>query len=322
VKAISYNIHFPGGKFMVHAVVTGGAGFVGRHLVRDLLETGHRVTVIDSGETGRLDLLPTQCNVVSADISTVSVPEWRKLLHDVDYVYHLAARKYNTPGVTAEGLIAANATATLNLAQVAAELEVKKFVYSSTLYAYGSLGPEIMEETTLPAPKTVYGASKLFGEYALQNKDFSKPLNWAVARFFFVYGPGQFAEGGYKSVIVSNFERISQGVSPQINGDGKQELDYVYVGDVVRALRMLARSEENILVNLGNGIGYTIREVTDLMIKVTKTNLEPIFASPDWTAGTKRVSNITKAEKVLGWKPQVSLEEGLAITWADKMGVA
>lgn len=307
---------------LVHAVVTGGAGFVGRHLVQDLLESGHKVTVIDSGETGRIDLLPSECNVVEADIANLSTPEWRELLHDVDFVYHLAARKYNTPGVTSEGLIAANATATLRLAQAAAEVEVKKLVYSSTLYAYGSLGPEIMAETALPAPKTVYGASKLFGEYALQNKDFMKPLNWAVARFFFVYGPGQFAEGGYKSVIVSNFERISQDIAPQINGDGQQQLDYVYVGDVVRALRLLAQSEVNTMVNLGNGIGYSISEVTDLMIKVTGTKLEPVFADADWTAGTKRVSTITKAEQVLGWKPLVSLEEGLALTWADKMGIA
>lgn len=307
---------------MTNVLVTGGAGFVGRHLVQDLLDSGFTVKVIDSGETGRVDLLPTECQVVEADIASLTVQDWKLLLSGIDVVYHLAARKYNTPGVTAEGLIAANATATLRLAEASAEVEVKKLVYSSTLYAYGSLGPEIMQEENLPQPKTVYGAAKLFGEYALQNKDFAKPLNWSVARFFFVYGPGQFAEGGYKSVIVSNFERISKGLAPVINGDGQQQLDYVFVGDVVRALRLLAETKEQTVFNLGNGRGYSIQEVTDAMIKVSNSSLSPTYADPDWTAGTKRVSSIKKAQELLGWSPQVSLEEGLALTWADKMGVA
>jgi UDP-glucose 4-epimerase len=301
-------------------LVTGGAGFVGRHLVSDLLESGNEVHVVDSGETGRPELLPSSVSLTDVDISNLTDKDWKEILTGVDFVYHLAARKYNTPGVTAEQLIAANATATYRLAEAASNANVKKFVYSSTLYAYGSMGPKVMVETDVPSPKTVYGASKLFGEHSLQNKDFKLPLNWSVARFFFVYGPGQFSEGGYKSVIVSNFERIAKGDNPVIHGSGEQVLDYIYVGDVVRALKKMADSPLNDTFNLGSGNHYSINEVTKLMLDVSKTSLEPIHSEPDWTEGTSRVGDNRKARELLSWEPLVSLEEGLNLTWKDMNG--
>lgn len=307
---------------MARVIVTGGAGFIGRHLVSDLLRSGDEVLVVDSGETGRIDLLPDECEIIHQDISELSLTDWKGLLRGIEVVYHLAARKYNTPGVTAEQLISANATATLRLAQAAAQVGVRKFIYASTLYAYGSLGPNDMSEYDVPEPKTVYGAAKLFGEHALRNKDLGAPLSWAVARFFFVYGPGQFAEGGYKSVIVSNFERIAAGEAPLIFGDGEQTLDYVYVGDIVRGLRALANTSENVLVNLGSGYGASINEVTALMRDVARSTVDPAFAPVDWTAGTRRVADIRRVKQLIGWEPEVSLRDGLQLTWNDRKGVA
>lgn len=300
-------------------LVTGGAGFIGRHLVTDLINNGSAVTVVDSGYTGQISLLPEGVELVKADIADISEEKWGELLTGVDVVFHLAARKYNTPGVTAEQIIDSNVTATWRLAEAASKAKVSKFVFTSSLYAYGSLGPKIMCEEDVPTPITLYGASKLMGENILRSIDFKSELNWAVARLLFVYGPGQFAEGGYKSVIVTNFENIRNKISPTICGDGQQQLDYVYVQDVVEGLKaMSAVSAPKAVANLSTGRAVNINDLTSLMLIQAGSDLKPSYVAADWTEGTSRVGNPKNAELLFGWKPTTTLEKGLQLTWASE----
>lgn len=306
---------FPTGGEMA-VLVTGGAGFIGRHLVRRLVDADEDVVVVDSGETGRLLELPPQVRSHRLDIAVVDRRDWIPLLDGVDRVFHLAARKYNTPGVTPGRTLGANASATLALSEAVRAAGVPRMVYTSSLYAYGALGPSTMSEEDLPAPWTVYGASKLAGEHLMHSALHGSGSSAITARLFFVYGPGQYAEGGYKSVIVANFERMMQGQPPIIRGDGAQRLDYVFVEDVVDALvRMAEPDGPSITVNVGSGSGVSVLELTELMRSVAGFQGEAVFEAPDWTAGTSRVGNVQMARDALGWAAAVPLREGLERTW-------
>lgn len=302
------------------ALVTGGAGFIGRHLIRELLQRGVHVRTIDSGQTGRIDLVDSTVNLVERDIADVSAKEWRDLLVDVDVVFHLAAQKYNTPGITGDQILASNVHATWRLASASAEAGTSRFVFASSLYAYGSLGPKIMSESDVPHPRTLYGASKLMGEHILNVAGETNGLSWQVARLFFVYGPGQFADGGYKSVIVSNFERIAGGKAPLINGDGHQSLDYIFVEDAVSGLIALAESNtDRLTVNLSSGVATPVQELTSLMIEISGTDMLPEYAPSDWTASTIRFGDTRLSRERLQWTPSVTLQEGLSRTWTSLM---
>jgi UDP-glucose 4-epimerase len=300
----------------VRALVTGGAGFIGRHLVDDLIEDNFEVIVLDSGHTGKLDKVNKKAELVKIEIDSCGIKEYKDLLVGVDQVFHLAAQKHNTKDLTPEKVISTNILSTYNLAIASAESKVKRLVFTSSLYAYGSLGPEIMRESDIPAPATLYGASKLMGENILRFAEKQHGLSWNVARLFFIYGPDQFAGSGYKSVIIKNFERMRDGLAAEINGDGKQSLDYVYVKDAVAALRLLANSEiENNTFNVSSGNKISIIDLIDKMESTSGVKIDKIYQPADWTSNSHRFGDNALISKQLGWKPQTSIEEGLSETW-------
>jgi len=300
------------------AVVTGGAGFIGRALVESLLDSGFDVLVVDSGDTGQLGEVPPSAELVERDIGGIEVTEWLDLMSGAEFVFHLAARKYNTPGVTPTEILDTNVAATWKIAEAAATARVKRLVFTSSLYAYGGLGPDAMQESQVPLPTTLYGASKLMGEHMLRTLGKTSGLSWGCARLFFIYGPGQHAEGGYKSVIVSNFGRLNEGLAPIIRGDGQQSLDYVYVSDAIAGLMALANAELNgITVNISSGVPSTIESLTGLMQQTAGTSLPPEYVDADWTQGTRRFGDPALAANQLSWSAAVPLEAGLAQTWSS-----
>lgn len=298
------------------SIVTGAAGFIGTHLVESLARDGHEVIGIDDERTGDWSRLRTDCCRIDRDLSALTDGELRDLAEGTDTVFHLAAEKYNSSKATPSRVIETNVSATQRLFWSAADAGAK-VVFASSLYAYGSIGPAAMSEGDVAAPDTVYGASKLMGEHLLRAATRECDLRWAVARLFFVYGPRQYAEGGYKSVIVKNFERLIRGAAPVIVGDGLQQLDYVYIEDVVAALRELARPEhDGVLVNVGTGFGTSICDVTDTMRSIAGHPGPAEFAPPDWTAGTRRVADVTRLASTITWAPQ-DLRSGLDRVWSS-----
>jgi UDP-glucose 4-epimerase len=244
--------------------------------------------------------------------------EFDDLLQDADVCFHLAAEKHNSARDAPQRVIDVNISATRRLFEAAVRTRVRKIVFTSSLYAYGSLGPEPMRESDVPLPTTVYGVSKLAGEHLLRASAATSSLAWSVARLFFVYGPHQYADGGYKSVIVSNFERLRRGVRPVVLGDGKQALDYVYVDDVVDALVALADpAHDGLVCNIGSGQAVSVADLTDAMVAVAGRDVEPIWGPPDWTAGSRRVADVDVARDAVGWAARTTLHDGLSRVWAS-----
>ena len=294
-------------------VVTGAAGFIGCHLIERLVRDHASVVVgLDNERSGSWARLGVPCERIERDLAELSSDEFADICQGADAVFHLAAEKYNSSRSTPAKVIDVNIDATQRLFDAAARVDVGKVVFTSSLYAYGGLGPEPMSERDVPTPTTVYGMSKIAGEQLLRVAQRDHGFRrWSVARLFFVYGPRQYAEGGYKSVIVSNFERLARGEAPTVYGDGNQALDYVYIDDVVDALiRMVDERADGVTVNVSTGRALSINDLTQRMLAVSSSPLAPIFCPPDWTAGTVRVGDPALAEAQLGWRAATPMDDG------------
>lgn len=301
---------------MDKTLITGGAGFIGRHLIHALRGSGQTLTVADNGRCGIPALLPSDVEQIGCDIAQLSVSQWKELLDGVTTVYHLAAAKLHTPSSSADELLRTNVIATQRLAEAAAELGGVRVIFASSLYAYGGLGPSRMSDDSVPEPNTLYGATKLMGESIFRSYGFTHGLQWMGARLFFTFGSGQYADGGYPSVVVRNFKRIREGQDPVVLGNGMQSLDYIHVSDVVTALIALASSGiTGRTVNVCTGVATPIKDLVQTMIGISEREANIAFRPADWTEGTARVGEPSTVLKVLGWRPVVSLEAGLREVW-------
>ena len=309
-----------------NVLVTGGCGFIGSHLVRKLLALPvGNITVIDSLKYGDMASLGKSENIklIKHSIDNKSDNTLREALQGVDYVYHLAAEKHNQSIDNPEVVINSNINGTFKLYEAAAVSGVKKLIFSSSLYAYGRMTYPELKETDMPAPKTVYGISKLVGEQFLAHFLQQYGLQYNVLRIFFTYGPQQYSGMGYKSVIVKNIERILRDENPVIFGDGEQVLDYSYIDDVIDALIRAMESDcFGEIFNVGSSIPMSINQLIDTMLKVSGKSLEKIYAPPDETKDTYRVADISKIHELLNFLPAVSLDDGIRKTyqWIEQRG--
>ena len=302
--------------------MTGAAGFIGSRLVNTLCGQGVQVIAIDNERSGNWSRVSPAVRRVDADITALSEDDFVEVCEGADVLFHLAAEKYNSSLATPERVIATNVAATARLCRAAGRAEMRSIVFTSSLYAYGSLGPEPMDEQDLPAPTTLYGMSKVAGEHTLRVVGRETGVAWSAARLFFIYGPNQHAEGGYRSVILRNFDRLREGLPPVINGDGAQALDYVYVDDAVDALIRMATTPGGVgVVNVASGRARTVSELTEVMLAVAgHEGIDPDYAPPDWTAGSRRVGTTARTREVLGWSATTPLDEGLRQVWARPEG--
>lgn len=296
-------------------VVTGGAGFIGTRLVERLIACGaRRVLVLDDLRRPSLRALAALAAHPQVELRRIDLAGARDLARELaacDVLFHLAAEKHAVARRDPARALRANVLGTHRLLEAAARSRVAKVVFTSSLYAHGARNSDAMRESDRPQPDTVYGMSKLAGEYLLRRFETRGDLDCTALRLFFIYGEGQLHAGG-RSVILDNFARMLRGHAPRLHGDGRQRLDYLYVDDAVEALLSAADpSARGELIHIGSGRGTSVLELTQRMLAIAGRDAQPCFDPPDETHGTCRVADISLARERLEWRPAVALEEGL-----------
>lgn len=308
---------------MARALVTGGAGFIGSHVTDRLLAEGYEVHVLDDLSAGQRENVSSAAVFHQLDINS---PDAAALLRRTafDLVVHSAAQMDVRKSVADPVFDAvSNVTGTLNLLEaLRAGGQRPRFVYTSTGGAlYGDFEPPPHVETIPKDPASPYGVSKLAVEYYLAYYARAHGLDYASIRFGNVYGPRQDPDSG-AGVIGIFCDRILQRKPLTVFGDGKQTRDYTFVSDIVSACWLAATRDlpppgrvDARAFNVGTMVGTTMLDVAALLQRAAGTDLPIEFAPP--RAGEQQESfvAIDKARRLLGWEPQVSLADGLAVTY-------
>lgn len=298
-------------------LVTGGAGFIGSHLVDALVSRGHRVTVLDDLSTGARGNLNPKARFVRGDVATEAAERLVRRLKP-EAVYHLAAQKDVRLSVTDPVFDAhANICGLLRLVKGALAVGgLKRFVFTSTGGAiYGGADVLPTPETYPARPLSPYGASKLASELYLGAYRLTGLLPYVSLRLANVYGPRQ-SPASEAGVVAIWAQALLAGKRPVVYGDGKQTRDFVYVDDVVRALLAALRKGAYGTFNVGTGVETSVNELLAEMRAVAGGALRPVHAPSRPGEERRSVLDVRRAARVLGWKPRVPLAQGVAKTIA------
>lgn len=288
-------------------IVTGGAGFIGSHLVDALIERGFHVVAVDYFPKGiKGKRVHPGAEFYNSDIRNFD--EIAPLFNDAVYVFHTAALPRVQPSIQdPRNTHDVNVTGTLNVLVSARDAGVKRVIYSASSSAYGDQDTLPLHEDMTPHPVSPYGLQKLQGEMLCKMFADVYNLGTVSLRYFNVYGPGANADGAYALVIGRFLQQRKRGEKLTIVPDGTQSRDFTHVRDVVRANILAATSEKvgkGEVVNIGGGDNKTVLEVARL-IGGPHVFIEPRM-EPKHT-----LADITKAKELLGWEPQVKFEEGI-----------
>jgi nucleoside-diphosphate-sugar epimerase len=300
-------------------LVTGGAGFIGSHLVDALLARGDRVRIVDDFSTGRQENLPAAAgfDLLAADLGADGVAA--RAVAGCDVVVHLAAiasvpKSVNDP-VTSHKT---NVDATLRLLIAARDAGVSRFVFAGSSAVYGDL-PELPKHEDHPTkPLSPYALQKLVAEQYCQLFTQLYGLETVTTRFFNVFGPRQDPSSPYSGVISLFIDAALEGRRPTVYGDGQQTRDFTYVSDVVagvlRCCDVPGIGGE--VVNLAAGARVSLLEVLDTLADLTDAAIDPVFMPPREGDIRESQADITKARTMLGFTPDVSFRDGLSRTVA------
>jgi UDP-N-acetylglucosamine/UDP-N-acetyl-alpha-D-glucosaminouronate 4-epimerase len=299
-------------------VVTGGAGFIGSHIVEELVRRGETTKVIDDFSSGKRENLAgfkDHVDIIEADIANAR--DLTELLRGADYVIHHAAIP-SVPKSVLDPLKThhANVNATLNLLIACRDARIQRVVYASSSALYGD-SPELpKQESMLPNPQSPYGAQKLFSEIYCQVFTKSYGLETVSLRYFNVFGPRQDSTSQYSGVLALFIPAVLQDRRPTIYGDGLQSRDFVYVQNVVEAnlLACKAPGAAGMAFNIACGDRITLNSMLQQINTITGKTISPVYAEPRAGDIKHSQADISHARKHLGYEPKMSFHEGLKRT--------
>lgn len=297
-------------------LVTGGAGFIGSHVVELLVKEGHEVTVFDDLSNGwETNLLSVhdQIKLVVGDVCDKS--QITEAIKGQDFVFHLAAIA-SVPFSVKDPLKVhnVNATGTLNVLLAARDSKVKRVIYSSTAAVYGDDPSLPKKETSIIKPLSPYALSKFAAErYAVMFTNLYG-LPTTCLRYFNVYGPRQDPKSPYSGVISKFADLIKNNQPPTIFGDGLQTRDFIFVGDVVKANLQAMHANVNGVFNIATGSQISIIDLFNAIKDICKSDISPVMAPAQPGDIKHSVADISAAKKHLNFAPKISLKEGLAET--------
>jgi UDP-glucose 4-epimerase len=290
-------------------MVTGGSGFIGSHVVDELVKAGAgEVVVLDkqvqAGNIAEADR-SGRLRIVQGDVTDSAALEHE--LADVDGVFHMAVLPLGPCDENPRDCLDVNVVGTFNVFEACRRAGVKKVVFSSASSVYGDTN-ETMDESHPLGARTMYGASKVAGEYFLQAFGDLYGLDYLILRYMNVYGPRQ---GG--GLVINVLKRIQSGQAPTIMGDGSQSFDFVHVADVATAnVAAMASDATGAAYNVGGGNEVTVKEIVERLIDLSGSDLQPEINAEARVPMARRVGSSEKAMRELDWRPEYDLDRGLA----------
>ena len=296
-------------------VVTGGAGFIGSHMVERLLSQGQSVRIADDFSSGLKANVPAGVEVIEGDVADAAVAA--RAVHGATHVIHLAAipsvpRSVKDPVRSNR----ANVDGTLNVLVAARDAGVKRVVFAGSSSVYGDAAVLPKREDMKPSPLSPYALQKLIGEQYCQIFTRLYGIETVTTRFFNVFGPRQQPGSPYSGVISLFIEALAKGQAPTVHGDGKQTRDFTFVGDVVTGVLASceAAKASGEVINVAAGGRISLLDLIKTLQTILGTNLKPVFGPTREGDVRDSQADIQKARKLLDFSPVVAFEDGLRQT--------
>ena len=296
----------------MRCLVTGGAGFIGTALTNRLVQDGHHVRVLDDLSAGDPARIHADASFTRGDVR--DRPKLWTLLQNVDCVFHLAARVSVQESVLyPRDYNDVNVGGTVSLVEAIRDAGVKRVVLASSATVYGPQAHQPVVETSWPHPLMPYAVSKLAAEYYIFALGELNNIETVALRIFNAYGPGQRLPPVHAPVVALFMKNVLSGASLVVHGDGSQTRDFVYIDDVVNALIAAATSPDvnRAIINVGSGQETSVNSLIKTIGEVTGKQPEVIYNEQQGTGSTRLVADMRQARQRLGYRPLVTLREGL-----------